>query len=185
MRIFKLIVALILSLNLIACSQNEKSNKQAEVLNGWETLTEDNYSIKYPENWELNKSGQMGTNFILFSPLTSDQDQFKENVNLLIQDLTGHNLDLNKYVEISEGQVKTILTDGNIIESERISNGDLNYHKLIYTCKQGICKLKFEQYFWVIENKAYVLTLTTEVEQFNSFQKIGERILNSFEIRNN
>lgn len=185
MRILKLTAFLILISNLTACSQNVKSNKQTEVLEGWETLTESNYSIKYPENWELNKSGQMGTNFILFSPLTSDQDQFKENVNLLIQDLTGHNLDLNKYVEISEGQVKTMITDGNIIESERVSNSNINYHKLIYTGKQGIYELKFEQYFWVIENKAYVLTLTTEVEQFNNFQKIGERILNSFEIRKN
>jgi hypothetical protein len=185
MKILKLTAFLILISNLTAYFQNIKSNEQTEVLDSWKTLTASNYSIEYPENWELNKSGQMGTNFILLSPLTSDQDQFKENVNLLIQDLTGYNLDLDQYVEISEGQVNTMITDGNIIESERISNSDINYHKLIYTGKQGIYDLKFEQYFWVIENKAYVLTLTTEEEQFDSFQKIGERILNSFEIRNN
>ena len=49
--------------------------------------SENEYSIQYPENWELNESKAMGTNFILFSPLNSKKDQFKENVNLIIQDL--------------------------------------------------------------------------------------------------
>ncbi|MBK7681894.1 MAG: hypothetical protein IPJ26_05200 [Bacteroidetes bacterium] len=40
----------------------------------------------------------MGTSFIIFSPLENDEDKFKENVNLLMQDLTGQNIDLDKYV---------------------------------------------------------------------------------------
>ena len=84
----------------------------------WNTFKKDSYTIDYPKDWELDESGQMGTSFILFSPLTSQKDQFRENVNLLVQDLTGYNLDLDKYVEISEEQVKTLITDGKIIESK-------------------------------------------------------------------
>ena len=148
MRTLKLTTFLILISSLTAYCQAVKSDKQTKVFDGWKTLTENNYSIKYPESWELSKSNLMGTNFILFSPLTSKLDNFKENVNLLIQDLTGQDLNLTKYVEISESQVKTIITDGNILESERISNRDIIYHKLIYTGKQGVYELKFEQYFW-------------------------------------
>ena len=72
----------------------------------WKSLNEKNYSIQYPVNWELNKSGQMNTSFILFSELTSEKDQFKENVNLIIQDLTGYNIDFEQYVQISENQIK-------------------------------------------------------------------------------
>jgi hypothetical protein len=61
----------------------------------------------------------MGRSFILFSPISSKQDQFKENDNLLIQDLRVHNLDLDKYVEISEGPIKTMIIDGKSIESKR------------------------------------------------------------------
>lgn len=64
------------------------------------------------------KTGQMRASFILFSSLSSKEDQFKENMNLLIQDLTGHNLYLDKYVEISEGQINTIIADGEISESK-------------------------------------------------------------------
>lgn len=178
MKTIKLIGILVLFTNLIACSQTAEN--KTKTLDGWKSITEDNYSIDYPDDWELNKSGQMGTSFILFSPLSSEQDQFKENVNLLIQDLTGHNLDLDKYVEISEGQIKTMITDGEIIESKMITAETLNYQKVIYTGKQGIYNLKFEQYYWVIGDKAFVLTLTCEENQFNNYQVTGEKILNSF-----
>lgn len=153
--------------------------------NGWNSLNEKEYSIQYPEDWELNKSGQMGTSFMLFSQITSQTDQFKENVNLIIQDLAGHNVDLNKYVEISEGQIETIITDGEIISSNRIKNKASEFQKVIYTGKQGIFNLKFEQYYWVQNEKAYVLTLTCEEDEFNDFKEIGEKVLDSFRINSN
>ena len=180
MKTIKLFGIIVLAINMTACGQT--SENKTKTIEGWKSLSENSYSIEYPENWELNKSGQMGTSFILFSQLSSGQDQFKENVNLIIQDLTGHNLDLDKYVEISEGQIKTMITDGNLIESKRITTGDLNYHKVIYTGRQGVFNLKFEQYFWVVGDKANILTLTCEESQFDNYQIIGERILNSFNL---
>ena len=151
----------------------------------WNSLNKKDYSINYPKDWELNESRQMGTSFILFSPLSSQQDRFRENVNLVIQDLKGYNIDLEKYVEISEGQIKTIVTDGKIIESKRISNQSQNYHKVIYKGKQGAFNLKFEQYYWVIRDKSYVLTLTCEENQFDYYKVVGEKILNSFKLFKN
>jgi hypothetical protein len=183
MKTIKLIGILALITSLTACNQTEEENNiQTEILGDWKSLSENNYSINYPDNWELNKAGQMGTSFILFSPLSSKQDNFKENVNLLVQDLKGHDLDLDKYVEISEGQIKTLVMDGELIESKRITTGNLNYHKAIYTGRQGTFNLKFEQYFWVVENKAIILTLTCEEDQFDNYQIIGEKILNSFNL---
>jgi len=171
----KLIGILFLIVNLSVFAQT----------NDWNTLNEKNYSIEYPSDWELNKSGQMGTKFILFSQLTSKNDQFKENVNLIVQDLTGHNIDLNQYVEISENQIKTMITDGNIISSERVKKDEKEFQRVIYTGKQGIYDLQFEQYYWVENNNAYVLTLTCETTVFTDFKNTGEKILNSFEIRKN
>lgn len=183
MKILKLIIVLIFLVNFTSCAQTSEKETQTKASKGWNILTENNYSINYPDNWQLNKSGQMGTSFILFSPLSSEQDNFKENINLLIQDLTGHNLDLNRYVEISEGQIKTMITDGKIIESKKMTTKNLDYQKVIYTGKQGIFNLKFEQYFWVIADKAFILTFTCEESQFTNFQITGEKILNSFNLK--
>lgn len=183
MKTIKLIGIIALAINMTACGQSTKD--KAETLESWKLLSDDNYTINYPDSWELNKSGQMGTSFILFSPLSSEQDQFKENVNLIIQDLSGHNLDLDKYVEISEGQIKTMITDGRILESKRMTTKTLNYQKVLYTGRQGVFNLKFEQYYWVVENNAYVLTLTCEESQFDNYQVTGEKILKSFELNKN
>ena len=149
----------------------------------WKTLVQSNYSIEYPSTWELNKGGQMGTSFILFSPLDSEKDTFKENVNLMVQDLGKEKIDLNRYTENSEGQIKTLLTNSDLIESKRIKKSNAEFHKLIYTGDQGVFHLKFEQYYWVIDSKAYVLTFTCEKEKFAAYSETAKKILNSFNIK--
>jgi len=120
---------------------------------------------------------------ILLSKQTSQQDLFRENVNLIIQDLATYNIDLDKFVEISEGQIKTMITNGNIIESNRIKTGDSEYQKVIYTGVQGQFNHKFVQYYWIVKGKAYILTFTCEISQFDNYKEVGERIMNSFQIK--
>ncbi len=151
--------------------------------NKWSSLSGKDYSIEYPEKWDLDQSGQMGTSFLVFSELTSDNDQFRENVNLIVQDLTGHEIDLDQYVEISEAQVETMITDGTIISSNRIKSGGTEFQKVIYTGKQGIFSLKFQQHYWVENDKAYILTFTCEESEFNNFMEVGEKLLASFKIK--
>ena len=178
------ILTTLLLFALVACGQTNTKNKSAndnnKEVSGWKTFSGANYTIQYPPNWELNQSGQMGTSFILLSPLENDKDQFKENVNLLVQDLTGRNIDLDKFVEISEGQVKTMVTNSTLIESTRMKNANPEFHKMVYSGDQGIFHLKFEQYFWVINQQAYILTLTCEQNKFSDYKENGEKIINSF-----
>lgn len=179
------ILTLLLISTFIACGQTQESkDKTIETKPNWKTSNGTDYSIDHPADWTLNQNGQMGTTFVLFSPLETSQDKFRENVNLLIQDLSGHNLDLNKYTEISERQIKTLVTNSTLIESKRIKNGSTEYHRVIYTGKQGIFHLKFEQFYWVKNEKAYILTLTCEQDKFSDFKEDGEAILNSFTFKN-
>tara|TARA_B100000809_G_scaffold104252_1_gene102796 strand:- start:6179 stop:6730 length:552 start_codon:yes stop_codon:yes gene_type:complete len=183
MKIITLIGVLAITLNFTAYGQTSNNTRSTDNQDNWELLTENNYSIKHPSYWELNKSGQLGTSFILFSPASSEEDQFKENVNLLIQDLTDLHFNLDEYVQLSLNQIKEIATDAKSIESEKVPSGNSNYQKVIYTANQGDFLLKFEQYYWVQNNKAYVLTLTCEKDQFDAFKMTGEKILNSFKIQ--
>lgn len=181
----QVILLLTLAINTKAYGQTitNRSENQTEITTNWESLIEDKYEIDYPSDWDVDKSGQMGVSFFLFSPLASELDKFKENVNLLIQDLTGYDMNLDKYVEISEGQIKTMITEGKIILSERKKRNEQEYHKIIYSGKQGIFELKFEQYYWVVDDQAFVLTLTCEDKEFDKYQSTGEKILNSFELK--
>lgn len=162
----------------IACSQNTTKTDSI-----WKTLTEAEYSIEYPQEWTINTSGQLGTEFMIFSPLDSKDDKFMENVNLIIQILNGMNINLDKYTEISLGQIKTMITNSDIIENKRIKIDGKDCQKIIYSGNQGTYKLMFEQYYWVENEKAYVLTFTTEIDKFDNYKDTGEKILNTFKIK--
>lgn len=151
--------------------------------NDLKTLNQSNFSIQYPSAWELNESGQQGTTFIVLSALESGDDKFRENVNLVIQDLTGHNLRLDEYTVISVDQIKTMIPNSSLLENKKMSANNTDFQKVIYTGEPGTYKLKFEQYYFVLDNKAYVLTLTCEQDKFDQFKDVGERILNSFTIK--
>ncbi len=178
---FALIIA------FVACGQSSqketKTEVKSEIPENWKSLDESDYSIHYPDTFDLNKSGQMGASFILLSKQTSQQDLFRENVNLLIQDLTGQNIDLDKYVEISEGQIKTLITDGNLLESKRLTDRNKEFQRVIYTGKQGQFDLKWQQFYWIENKKAFVLTLTCELNQYDKYVSVGEKIMKTFMIK--
>ncbi|WP_107039769.1 hypothetical protein [Brumimicrobium mesophilum] len=146
----------------------------------WKTLDKEGFSIDYPESWVLNEAGTMGTIFILFSPLSDEKDEFRENINLVTEDISAYDIDMDQYIEISTSQLKKYINNGKVIESERIDNGDLTFHKLIFSGEQGQFDLIFEVYTFLLDGTAYVLTFTTEKDQFKEFKEVGEQILDSF-----
>ncbi|MDF2456547.1 MAG: hypothetical protein K0R51_2540 [Cytophagaceae bacterium] len=153
---------------------------QAQSTEEWNTFKTKQYAINYPASWSLDTSGQGGTKFVLLSASETEEDTFKENVNLIIQDLTGYNLDLNGYTKLSTEQVKTMISNSKILESKKVKQGSTEYHKIIYSGDLQGYHLTFEQYYWVIKNRAYVVTFTAEQTKFKTYQAVGEKILNSF-----
>lgn len=175
---FQITLSVLIAVSAIATGQN-----QAEESLKWKTLIKDNYEIKYPSDWEVDQSGQMGTSFILFSPQSGPTDNFKENINLIVQDLGENKLSLDQYVELSEVQIKTLISDSKIIYNERLRQDDVAYQKVIYSGKQGIYDLTFEQYYRMVDVKAYVLTFTCARDQFENFKTLGEEVLDSFMLK--
>lgn len=140
------------------------------------------YKIKYPETWRVDSSGQMGTELIFYSPLDGDDDKFSENVNFLIQDLKGRNIDLNKYKEITDGELADLKGDSKVIESKIISKNNTSLYRLSYEMTQDGRQLKFISICYIKGEKAYLLTFTSIVSTFARFEASGEAILNSFEL---
>lgn len=141
------------------------------------------YEIAYPITWSSDTTKLMGTDLILFSPLTGEKTAFRTNVNILVQDLSAYDLSLDQYVKISVNQIETLITDSEIVLNKRVNGTNGPFHKMIYTGKQGKLSLKYEQYYWLVNKKAYVLTLTCDVDHFSKYQQVGEQILDSFKLK--
>lgn len=149
----------------------------------WVTHETDQYSITYPSNWTIDSSGLMGTKFFLFSVASDSEDNFKENVNLITQDLTGYDVAMDELVKSSEDMIGRLITDANIVLSQRKTHQGQEYHQMVYTGKQGIMDLKFAQCYWLINHTVYVLTFTCERGQYDNFQALADQILTSFTVK--
>lgn len=169
------------------CAQSNRNTEQVPFIAvdsiGWKMFSTVDYSIKYPQDWELNTSGVLGAAFFLMSPAEDEQDRFKENVNLIVQDLNGVEIDLDKYVQISEDQVRTAIANSSLLESKRDGKGNDEFHRLVFLGDQGNFHLRFEQYYWIYNKKAYVLTLTCEQKEIAPLNEIGQNILKSFVLK--
>lgn len=149
----------------------------------WKSHSTSKFSISYPENWLLDLTGQYNSELFLFSEKEGDEDQFIENINLMIQDLKGLVLDLKEYTDITVQQVKQMLTDGELIENKTLTKNGKSYQRLSYTGIQNEMDIYFLQYFWIVKEKAFILTFVSETSTLTEYEKTAEQIMNSFELK--
>lgn len=147
----------------------------------WTLLDQSDFALSYPASWSLDQTGKAGTTFILFTG--QDNAGFRDNVNLIIQDLKGSGYDLDKYVTLSEGQVKTMITNSQIIESKRIKSESGELQEVVFTGDQGIFNLKWRQRYWVKGEKAFVLTFTTSQATYDQYKQVSQKFFDSFKLK--
>jgi len=146
------------------------------------SFSKDNYQLQYPNSWRLDTSGNLGPALFVFSPLENETDQFRENLNVLVQDLTGQNIDLEKYKQITDKQVTDLATDGKIFESTILKSDKGEFFKITYAMTQGQFRIKITSICFIRNDKAYLATFSSELNKYDSYKNIGEQILSSFSL---
>lgn len=164
-------------------SQEKQVNSFPKINMDWELKYNDLYHIEFPKDWTFTIPEQNGVKFLLYSPASSAKDEFGDNFNLVVQNLAGLEMTLEKFIEISKNQVYAYFKNGKIEYSETKEKHRHTFHHIVYTAKEVGTVLRFEQYFWVEEDFAYVLTFTCEKKKYNFFSKISERIFESFRLK--
>ncbi len=147
----------------------------------WSKIDQTDYFLSYPASWILDHSGQMGTKFILF--VGNKEHEFRTNLNLVVQNIKGLGYDLDKFVALSEGQVKTIITNVRILESKRVKSEANEFQEVIFTGDQGIFHLTWKQRYWVIGDKAFVLTFTDSEAMYHEHEQSMNKVIDSFKLK--
>lgn len=149
----------------------------------WDSIDNDLFKVTYPSSWEVDESGLNGTTLILLTEQNGPLDAFRENINFMIQDLQGQDLSLDQFVEISELQLPQFFKNNAIILSERNTDENREYHKMIYTGEYGALNGRFEQLIWLVAGKAYLLTWTCVVGECDQYQETASKILSNFVLK--
>lgn len=168
----KILLSFLIASQFIFCQV--KPIKEILILNKTE------FKISYSSDLKLDESGKNGMTFLLLTERTNSEDNFAENINLMKQDLEKLNLNLDKYIEITEKQVTEI---GKLIESKRLKRNGTEYQRLVYEAFLNNFDLKFLQYDFIKNNIAYILTFTAKKEDFEKYLKNMEEIMKSFKLK--
>lgn len=181
MKYYTLFLIIILLFSCDVMKQKDESLKNVQVKK-WSRLDKSEYSITYPSNWDLDASGQMGTQFFILSPLESKTDKFKENVNLLKQNIPNE-YNLDSYIQLSINQITTQVKKSKLIESKRIKVGENTFHILKYNGFQNQFYLSFTQYVFIENEQVFLLTFTKEPSKEKAYKEIENQILKSFKLK--
>jgi len=165
---------------LIFCMIVFSASGQPMGVDDFKAFSKSGFEIFYPDGWRVDTSGTMNSKVFFFSPLEGPEDKFSENLNVMIQNLGGHQIDIQKYKEISEQQIKVMFSDGKLLESKVVDNNGREEYRLSYEFSQGIFKLKVSAICFIKNDMAYLATFTSEMSKFERYQEVANKMLVSF-----
>jgi hypothetical protein len=142
--------------------------------------TELGVSIRYPKDWVAQQIMEREDNLLLavmfLSPVT--QQGLRRNANLVYEDLAS-NLSLEDYTRLAIRNEEEVLEGFNLIESARTTVAGNPAQRVLFSASNGALKMRFEQVWFIRNNRAHVWTYADASETFDDSVGIFERMLDS------
>ncbi|HEY5714007.1 MAG TPA: PsbP-related protein [Candidatus Gracilibacteria bacterium] len=189
MKRFILCLSLILTMSLITgCgSKNETTTptttKEAKV-NQYDSQS---LNFSYPEGWVLRESDTpVGRVILIYAPETEKGVQ--TNLNIIVQDLSGSEepLTLESYTKLSKDSLGDIVEGLDILsEGKKELDGNPGFEISYKGSTQTTPNKKFQwwQAWTVVDNQAYIFTLTGEPSTIKNYVPAVNSIVDSLEIK--
>jgi serine/threonine-protein kinase len=136
------------------------------------------YSLEYPANWEQVYI-QGATGFV--SPFENDSDDFRENVNVMIQSLKNP-MTLAEYTAMSKKQYTDAYGPKAVISMKDTTFCGYNATKGVFAIMYGDKDIKLQQIWYIKNNSAYLITFTAEPKTYEKYLPTAERITGSFKM---
>lgn len=151
----------------------------------WKDYNDTNYwiSLQYPSNRQT-KSVQ-NTVFSAFSPIEWDRDIFQENINIVISDNFGQDLDKFSAQQIDLLKKSSNFKDLVIQEEWYTKLGNKEAYKILYTWKISWydLKLKWMQIWAVKWSTSYIFTYNWEEANFDKYFNKIKNVINTLTIK--
>ncbi len=137
-------------------------------------------NFKYPEGWARQdlKNHFTGEWVSFVAKKESIIDDFQEKITVGIQDFNG-TLDESKNTIIKQ----IVQGKGTNVEESPANLANKAAYQLVYTTKDENNTFKNLK-IWTLKNdKAYIITYTAKIEDYDKYLKVAETVINSFEIK--
>lgn len=140
------------------------------------------FSLKYPVTWSFGEDIN-GAAAIFYSPKENALDTFRENVNVVVQDLSVKPMDLEEYTKTAIIQMQAVFeTNLQIIDSSPIMVANEPGHQFVFIGKGPDGEIYYLCRWTVVGTSAYVLTYTGKSLGYPKHLAQARRIMKSFRI---
>lgn len=134
-------------------------------------------SLRYPAAWTV-KERLYGTLVSFLSPLESDDDAIRENINILLERIPDDRVTLQS---LTEDAVLDLLssTPGLVFQASEgmLIGSGIAAHGVTYEQDTELGRIKFRQVWAITDGRAVLLTFTTTPETFGEYEGVFEMIL--------
>ena len=132
--------------------------------------------ISHPKSWTIQEEGK-GVYFL--SPKENSADTMRENINVLVEDISGNTVTLQEYAVSAMEQVKT-LSNYEVVSEGKPRIGTLPAYSIVYTATIDNHSVQFQQAWTVQGKKAYLITLAASPATFPTYTRVFGRMIKSF-----
>lgn len=178
----KFILFVLIGILAVSCkkeSSNSGVSTQPEIsINNpeFKEIKKDNYSITVHKDWYV-EHGQNETSLSIY---LDTEDDFSENINVIITDLPSSSTTL-KDIETS-AKKEFLLIKGSVISSEKIITPNKEYQRMVVIAPNYGENLKYLIHYIIKNSKLYILTFTAHEKDFEQYEKIAEQVMQSFRV---
>ena len=139
------------------------------------------FTISYPQNWTLNDKSESAV-LQITSPKENDNDDFRQNLNLQIEDMNGKSTNLDDYVRTNMNAVKDLVKGYKEVSSMFFNRNGSRAYEVVYKGRYGDMgyDIQLRQLFTIVNNKAYILTYVSKADERDALETTANRIFNTF-----
>jgi|GEM_PF-3717878 len=141
---------------------------------------ESSFRLWYPEEWEV-KENWAAAAVIITSPVESEQDNFRENLNVIVEP----NPEKVSFDQLKKNVMSLLergITQFELVSSEeRESNGKPSI-QLVYNGVQGIYHITYLQTIVWDEDQSYYITFVSTSDRYEKYVYRAKTMMSSFQI---
>ena len=137
------------------------------------------YTLSHPVSWEV-RSSDGGATVTFTSPAEGPSDTIRENLKVMVQDLSASPMDLDTFVASQLAIRKQGLANFNPLMDGPFKIGTTNGRKLAYTGTLGSSRMQWVEIYTIRGLTAYTLTFSAEESHYKNFVESLDRTLKSF-----
>jgi len=185
----KLLVCCIFGMLLAGCGNNASTEIyfNPDDFSNWKSFDDPEFTFFYPNTWQLQTtSDNPFIAFQLYAGSDHYSDDFRENVNLMVDDIPVPGYNLDNFVEEKIYEIESIsdyISGSSLLLEESVILNGHKAHRIISTGRIDPHYLKFEQYLWVENRRTFEMTLTCEVLVFSKYMPVWRDMAERFVLK--